>query len=32
MPVHPLGRNLTEVFKEDRELALIADRLGFVGG
>ena len=28
MPIHPLGRNLTEVCKEDRELALIADRLG----
>jgi alkanesulfonate monooxygenase SsuD/methylene tetrahydromethanopterin reductase-like flavin-dependent oxidoreductase (luciferase family) len=32
MPIHPLGRNLTEVFKEDRELALIADRLGFTEG
>ncbi|WP_088344526.1 MULTISPECIES: LLM class flavin-dependent oxidoreductase [Rhodomicrobium] len=32
MPIHPVGRNLTEVFKEDRELALIADRLGFSEG
>jgi alkanesulfonate monooxygenase SsuD/methylene tetrahydromethanopterin reductase-like flavin-dependent oxidoreductase (luciferase family) len=32
MPIHPLGRNLTEVFKEDRELALIADRLGYTEG
>lgn len=32
MPIHPLGRSLTEVYKEDRELALIADRLGFVEG
>ncbi|WP_230532092.1 LLM class flavin-dependent oxidoreductase [Microvirga roseola] len=32
MPIHPVGRNLTETLKEDRELALIADRLGFVEG
>ena len=32
MPIHPLGRKLTEVFREDRELALIADRLGFTEG
>ncbi len=32
MPIHPLGRKLTEVFKEDRELAIIADRLGYTEG
>jgi alkanesulfonate monooxygenase SsuD/methylene tetrahydromethanopterin reductase-like flavin-dependent oxidoreductase (luciferase family) len=32
MPIHPLGKNLTETFKEDRELTLLADRLGFVEG
>lgn len=32
MPIHPLHRPLTETLKEDRELALIADRLGFVEG
>jgi alkanesulfonate monooxygenase SsuD/methylene tetrahydromethanopterin reductase-like flavin-dependent oxidoreductase (luciferase family) len=32
MPIHPLGRNLSDTFKEDRELALIADRLGFIEG
>jgi alkanesulfonate monooxygenase SsuD/methylene tetrahydromethanopterin reductase-like flavin-dependent oxidoreductase (luciferase family) len=32
MPIHPLHRNVTETLKEDRELALIADRLGFVEG
>jgi alkanesulfonate monooxygenase SsuD/methylene tetrahydromethanopterin reductase-like flavin-dependent oxidoreductase (luciferase family) len=32
MPIHPLGRNLTETLQEDRELALVADRLGFVEG
>jgi len=29
MPVHPTGRNITETLKEDRELALIAEKLGF---
>lgn len=32
MPIHPLGRNVTETLKEDRELALVADRLGFTEG
>jgi alkanesulfonate monooxygenase SsuD/methylene tetrahydromethanopterin reductase-like flavin-dependent oxidoreductase (luciferase family) len=32
MPIHPLGRSVTETLKEDRELALIADRLGFKEG
>ena len=32
MPIHPLGRKLSEVYKEDRQLALIADRLGFTEG
>lgn len=30
MPIHPLHRPLTETLKEDRELARVADRLGFV--
>jgi alkanesulfonate monooxygenase SsuD/methylene tetrahydromethanopterin reductase-like flavin-dependent oxidoreductase (luciferase family) len=32
MPIHPLGRSITETLKEDRELALVADRLGFTEG
>jgi alkanesulfonate monooxygenase SsuD/methylene tetrahydromethanopterin reductase-like flavin-dependent oxidoreductase (luciferase family) len=32
MPIHPVGRNLIDTLKEDRELALIAERLGFVEG
>ena len=32
MPIHPVGRSLAETLREDRELALIADRLGFVEG
>ena len=32
MPVHPLERPYTEILKEDRELTLIADRLGFAEG
>ena len=32
MPIHPLHRSVTETLKEDRELALVADRLGFVEG
>jgi alkanesulfonate monooxygenase SsuD/methylene tetrahydromethanopterin reductase-like flavin-dependent oxidoreductase (luciferase family) len=32
MPIHPLGRKLSETYQEDRELALIADRLGFTEG
>lgn len=32
MPIHPLGRKLGDVLREDRELALIADRLGFTEG
>jgi alkanesulfonate monooxygenase SsuD/methylene tetrahydromethanopterin reductase-like flavin-dependent oxidoreductase (luciferase family) len=32
MPIHPVGRTLTETLKEDRELVLFADRLGFVEG
>lgn len=32
MPIHPPGRNYTETLKEDRELVLLADRLGFVEG
>src|SRR5215467_6643628 len=32
MPIHPVGRNLVETLKEDRELALIAERLDFIEG
>jgi alkanesulfonate monooxygenase SsuD/methylene tetrahydromethanopterin reductase-like flavin-dependent oxidoreductase (luciferase family) len=32
MPIHPPGRNYTETLKEDRELVLLADRLGFEEG
>src|ERR1041385_4682296 len=32
MPIHPVGRNLVETLKEDREFALVAERLGFVEG
>ena len=29
MPLHPPGRNVTEVLQEDREAVILADRLGF---
>ncbi|QLC26408.1 LLM class flavin-dependent oxidoreductase [Parasphingopyxis algicola] len=32
MPIHPLGRSVTETLKEDRELAILADKLGFEEG
>jgi alkanesulfonate monooxygenase SsuD/methylene tetrahydromethanopterin reductase-like flavin-dependent oxidoreductase (luciferase family) len=32
MPIHPVGRKLNESLKEDRELALFAEKLGFVEG
>jgi alkanesulfonate monooxygenase SsuD/methylene tetrahydromethanopterin reductase-like flavin-dependent oxidoreductase (luciferase family) len=32
MPIHPLDKPLWESLQEDRELALVADRLGFVEG
>lgn len=32
MPIHPPKRSLTETLKEDRELALIAENLGFTEG
>jgi alkanesulfonate monooxygenase SsuD/methylene tetrahydromethanopterin reductase-like flavin-dependent oxidoreductase (luciferase family) len=32
MPIHPPGRPLRETLHEDRELALAAERLGFVEG
>ena len=32
MPIHPVSRPVTETLKEDRELALVADRLGFKEG
>lgn len=32
MPIHPVGRSLTDTLKEDRELALVAERLGFEEG
>jgi alkanesulfonate monooxygenase SsuD/methylene tetrahydromethanopterin reductase-like flavin-dependent oxidoreductase (luciferase family) len=32
MPIHPPGRKLAETLEEDRELVLLADRLGFTEG
>jgi len=32
MPIHPVGRVVAETLKEDRELAIVADRLGFTEG
>ncbi|HEX9906515.1 MAG TPA: LLM class flavin-dependent oxidoreductase [Propylenella sp.] len=32
MPIHPVGRRLNETLREDREMAILADRLGFVEG
>ena len=32
MPIHPVGRPLNETLKEDRELTLLAEKLGFVEG
>lgn len=32
MPIHRVGRDLKETLQEDRELTLIAERLGFVEG
>ena len=32
MPIHPVGRSLTETLEEDRELAIIAEQLGFIEG
>jgi alkanesulfonate monooxygenase SsuD/methylene tetrahydromethanopterin reductase-like flavin-dependent oxidoreductase (luciferase family) len=32
MPIHPIGRNVSETLSEDRDLAVVADRLGFVEG
>lgn len=32
MPLHPKERNYTETLKEDRELTLLADRLGYAEG
>ncbi len=32
MPIHPVGRPLHETLKEDRELTLLAEKLGFVEG
>ena len=32
MPIHPLGRDYSETLQEDRELAILADQLGFVDG
>lgn len=32
MPIHPLDRPVAETLREDRELAIIADRLGFTEG
>ena len=32
MPIHPVGRKLVETLNEDRELAVIAEKLGFIEG
>lgn len=32
MPIHPPSRSMTETLKEDRELCLVAERLGFAEG
>ncbi len=32
MPIHPPGRNYTDTLKEDRELTLFAEELGFTEG
>ena len=32
MPVHPVGRKLGETLQEDREMTILADKLGFVEG
>lgn len=32
MPIHPVGRKLDETLREDRELVLLAERLGFTEG
>ena len=32
MPIHPIGRAYSQTLREDRELAILADQLGFVEG
>ena len=32
MPIHPVGRDYSQTLREDRELAILADKLGFVDG
>ena len=32
MPIHPIHRSLVETLNEDREFAIIAEKLGFVEG
>ena len=32
MPLHPPGRPLVETYQEDRQLAIVADSLGFCEG
>jgi len=32
MPIHPVGRDYSQTLREDRELAILADQLGFVDG
>ena len=32
MPIHPLGRRIVDTLNEDRELAIVADRLGYTEG
>ena len=32
MPIHPVGRDYTQTLREDRELGILADEMGFVEG
>ena len=32
MPIHPIGRDYSQTLREDRELAILADEMGFVEG
>ena len=32
MPIHPVGRDYAQTLSEDRELAILADEMGFVEG
>ena len=32
MPIHPVGRDYAQTLREDRELTILADDMGFVEG